>query len=102
MKRDTGLLYKYSKIIGNLFEIKCNYEIHINTKCSPYCNAEWPSDKSTDDNCAHSNLKCTAIHSIVTFQINMEIICYSMALINWRLYVPLRKGSGKLFCSENQ
>ena len=67
MKRDNGLLYKYSKNIGNLFEIRCNYEIHINTKCSPYCNAEWPSDKSTDDNCAHSNLKCTAINSIVTF-----------------------------------
>lgn len=32
MKSDTGLLYRYSKNIGNLFEIRqniVNYEIHI-------------------------------------------------------------------------
>ena len=32
MKSDTGLLYRYSKNIGNLFEIRrniMNYEIHI-------------------------------------------------------------------------
>ena len=29
MKRATGLLYKYSRNIGNLFEIKYDYEIHI-------------------------------------------------------------------------